>query len=248
MSQTLKKYRQIKELLDKEKEKFKVALSGYMDVERFMQTLESVITQNSDLIQCDPRSVVDAGLEAAKLHLLPGSITGLAHLVKQKKQCSMIIGYKGYRKLIYRNPKYQKFTMRTVYMGDTFEYEFGTQEYIKHVPKEGAEHNWDTLSHAYAWVKSDKEVFFDVMAKPEIMQAREYSLSGYWEKYYPIMAMKSVANRLANHQLDLDPLAMNSFTSDDLIMNGVQLKIFEEKDRKEEIKDRSKKAIESVLK
>jgi recombinational DNA repair protein RecT len=92
-------------------------------------------------------------------------------------EATPIIGYKGLVEMAYRNPKVRSIRIQSVYENDQFDYEYGTNEYIKHKPTMvGARGN---LTAVYAIAKIDGiEPLFVVVHKPELDRIQKLSKSG----------------------------------------------------------------------
>tara|TARA_R110002126_G_scaffold86464_1_gene208624 strand:+ start:29654 stop:30538 length:885 start_codon:yes stop_codon:yes gene_type:complete len=205
------------------------------DKTRFINNVMSCIRKNPSLAECSQVSLLGSIIECATMGLVPDGISGLAHLVPfnskgRGKEAQLIIGYKGYRKLALRNSEYISFEMRVVYNSDEFSYEFGLEPKIVHKPNTKTVSKKE-LTHVYAYVvtKSGYRIF-DVMTKDEIESAKEKTKKGgrinpVWNEHYDGMAMKTVANRLANKQLDLETDVARAFSQDDLAMNGMTQKM-----------------------
>jgi recombinational DNA repair protein RecT len=92
-------------------------------------------------------------------------------------EATPIIGYKGLVEMAYRNPKVRSIRIQSVYENDEFDYEYGTNEFIKHKPTMvGARGN---LTAVYAIAKIDGiEPLFVVVHKPELDRIQKLSKSG----------------------------------------------------------------------
>ena len=91
-------------------------------------------------------------------------------------EANPIIGYKGLIEIAYRNPKMKSIRIQAVYENDEFEYEYGTNEYIKHKPSMS---NRGALSGVYAIAKMENiEPLFVVVHKEELLRIQKLSKSG----------------------------------------------------------------------
>jgi recombination protein RecT len=98
-----------------------------MDVERFKRILHVEIRRNPALLQCDPLSVLGAGMLCAQVALTPGPL-GHVYLVPFKRkgegyECTFILGYTGMIALARRSGELAGIRAATVREGDVFEYE-----------------------------------------------------------------------------------------------------------------------------
>jgi len=183
-------------VLEQSKEQIMRALPAVTSSERFMRVVLTEWRKSKDLQACDPRSLVGAVIQAAQLGLEFGSTLGHAYLIPYGGQATMQVGYRGLMHLARRGGEIKRFEARAVHEGDLFEYEYGTNPHIKHVPsgKSGQK-----LAFVYAVATfSDGENQFDVMSVEEVEDVRKkYSKAQKtWQNSYDEMAKKTVIKRL----------------------------------------------------
>lgn len=183
-------------VLEQSKEQIARALPAVLSSERFMRVALTEWRKSKDLQACDPMSLVGAVMQAAQLGLEFGSTLGHAYLIPYGNQATMQVGYRGLMHLARRGGDIKRFEARAVHEGDLFEYEYGTNPHIKHVPsgKSGQK-----LAFVYAVATfSDGQYQFDVMSVEEVEDVRKkYSkASSTWQKSYDEMAKKTVVKRL----------------------------------------------------
>ncbi|ADV45490.1 RecT protein [Nitratifractor salsuginis DSM 16511] len=168
---------------------------------------------NPNLARCTPQSIIEAGIAAAVLQLLPDPNLGQAYLVPYKTKtgatvCQLQIGYRGFITMLERIGWHLK--AYAVYSVDDFSFEVdGWDERLHFKP------NFDERQTDPAWtfanlvkvvtvVKSrDGELFYQVMPKQEIEKIRLKSQtqkdprkpSGIWWEWYEQMAIKSAIKR-----------------------------------------------------
>jgi recombination protein RecT len=161
---------------------------------------ETVITaalvsaaNNTDLYNCTPQSIALACARISQWGLVPG-VT--AHLVPFGASCTAVADYKGLIDLMVQSGA-RKVEARVVRAGDVFEYEYGLQPTLRHVPKSTT----GAITHAYGVVTLARgEQQFEVMTVEEIDAIRQ-SKSKQWKKgplpdWY---ARKTVIRRLAKY-------------------------------------------------
>jgi recombination protein RecT len=161
---------------------------------------ETVITaalvsaaNNTDLYNCTPQSIALACARISQWGLVPG-VT--AHLVPFGGTCTAVADYKGLIDLMVQSGA-RKVEARVVRAGDVFEYEYGLQPTLRHVPKSTT----GAITHAYGVVTLARgEQQFEVMTVDEIDRIRQ-DKSKQWKRgevpdWY---ARKTVIRRLAKY-------------------------------------------------
>lgn len=113
----------------------KSVISETLKPEKVMRLSYQIVVKNPDLARkCTPESLMNSILEAASLNLEVGGPMGLAHILPYKGVAELRIDYKGEIELMYRSPLVKKVVVQAVYENDLFEYEYGTDQYLKHRP------------------------------------------------------------------------------------------------------------------
>lgn len=202
----------IQDLFDQMKPAIAQAIPKHMTPERLLRIATTSIRTNPKLKICTPESLLGAVMQCAQLGLEP-SILGHAYLIpyKNKKkengrewfedECQFQIGYKGLLELARRTGQISSIMAHSVHEKDTFEYEYGINEKLRHVPAEG-ERGAVTKYYAYAKFK-DGGYSFLVMTKQDIMihrdrfsKAKNY---GPWVEHFDEMAKKTVLKALMKY-------------------------------------------------
>ena len=109
---------------------------GLVDAERYVRLVQTELRKNPALMSCTPQSFLGAVLTAAQLGLEFGPMQQ-AYMVPFKKEITLIIGYKGWLKLIHNSAEIQSVSARTVFERDEFDYGYGLDEYLIHKPAKG---------------------------------------------------------------------------------------------------------------
>jgi recombination protein RecT len=117
----------------KQKGEFAKALPAGSDVDRYLRTARTAVQANPTLLRCDPRSIIAAIHKAAAYGLDVGPI-GQAYLVPYKDQAQLVIGYRGMLALARRSGELVSIEAREVKEHDDFEYEYGLNPKLRHVP------------------------------------------------------------------------------------------------------------------
>ncbi|GHV89889.1 hypothetical protein AGMMS50268_03920 [Spirochaetia bacterium] len=140
---------------------FESALPNKIGVERMMRVVMTAILNNPKLALCEPNSFFGALLQALQLGLEVNTPLGQAYLIPRKKndkngkflywECKFQLGYQGLLDLCYRWGKYRYIGAEIVYEGDDFSYEFGTSQYLRHIPKHKTE------KPTFVWAKYEMD-------------------------------------------------------------------------------------------
>lgn len=112
------------------------ALPRHMDGDRMARLALTVVRKTPKLAECSPESFAGALLTCAALGLEPG-VNDEAYLVPYKRECQLIIGFKGYAKLFYQHPLAANIDAQAVYENDEFDYQYGTDPFLRHKPALG---------------------------------------------------------------------------------------------------------------
>jgi recombination protein RecT len=128
-----------------------------MSANEFMVKALNAVKKNPELLKCTPQSLYGSILYFAEIGLPFNTPEQFGYILPYKQKGIMeatpIIGYKGLVEIAYRNPKMKSLRIQAVYENDEFEYEYGTEEYIKHKPTHT---NRGALKAVYAIAKNGK--------------------------------------------------------------------------------------------
>lgn len=181
-------------------------LPKHLSGERFERIALNVIRTNPQLLQCAIPSLMGAVLESAKLGLEPG-ILGHAYLIpfrnnkENRMDVQFIIGYKGLIELTLRSGRVKNIFAYEVHENDSFEYELGTEQYIKHKPTMN-EPGEVVAYYAVAELDNGSKLF-QVMSKSRVEQHRDkFSKAknfGPWKDNFDEMAKKTVIRSLIKY-------------------------------------------------
>jgi recombination protein RecT len=168
--------------------------------------------RDEGLIQCDFGTIVGGILQANSLGLEVNSALGEAVLVpfrnneKKRVDAEFIIEYKGLIKLAMNHPKINNVYAHEVYENDAFSYEYGSSEYLTHIPCESMDKG--ALRCFYAIAKLEKGNAFVVMSVDEVDYIRDTYSPSYrnaakpeetpWGKDYIAMGKKTAIRKLMN--------------------------------------------------
>jgi recombination protein RecT len=182
-------------MLSNAKDQIQKALPAVISSDRFIRVAVTEIRKSPQLQQCNPISVCAAVMQAAQLGLEFGSTLGHAYLIPYKNEATLQVGYRGLMHLCRRSGMVKKFEARAVYEGDFFEYELGTNPFIKHRPT-GNQKNMVAV-YAVATLE-DGTTQFDVMSREALEEhQRKYSRNnGTWNSAFEEMSKKTVIKRI----------------------------------------------------
>jgi recombination protein RecT len=149
--------------------------------EEFMVKTINAIKKHPKLLKCNTPSLFGSILYFAELGLSFNTPEGFGFIVANETkpgffEAEPLIGYQGLIEIAYRNPKVKSIRFQSVYQNDEFDYEYGTEEYIKHKPSAAKERGF--LTHAYAVAKLEgMESIFVVVHKRELDKIQKLSKS-----------------------------------------------------------------------
>lgn len=186
------------------------AMAGMTPSRAIRVTLDAC-SRDPKLLECSPRSIVRAVVQAAEVGLELGSPLGEAYIVpfwsskRQVKEATFVPGYKGLIKLMSLDPAVSHVSAELVRSGDVFEYELGLVPKLVHRPGPGATRNRGEVTHAYAVIhyRHGGVPAFTVMDREELDvlekdgKAKDKYKSGPWWNHTDEMRRKCPIRRLA---------------------------------------------------
>lgn len=191
-------------LLGRMEQQLAMALPKHIKVDRLIRIVLTEVQKTPKLLDCTQGSLLGAVMQSAQLGLEPGGVLGQAYLVPYRNkgtlECSLIPGYKGLVKLAYQSGEVGAIRARVVREKDQFEYEYGIDEVLRHVPYRGEDAGEMVAVYAVAKIKGVDEAQFLVLERWEVEQIREKfskaAQSGPWVTDFDEMAKKSALRRL----------------------------------------------------
>lgn len=172
--------------------------------ERMVRLVFSAINQTPKLLNCTPETLFNAMIQCASLGLEPNTRLQHAFFVPFGNKVQLIIGYQGLILLAHRSDDISSVKAHAVREGDLFEYEFGLDEKLRHIPNwDDFEGRKDKITFAYAVVVfKDGTKTFEIMSRAEIDSIRKRSKTpndGPWVTDYEMMCRKTVIKRLMHY-------------------------------------------------
>ncbi len=183
------------------------ALPKVMTPERFTRIALSAVSNNPKLGECSPKSFLASMMNAAQLGLEPNTPLGQAYLIPFKNkgvlECQFQIGYKGLIDLAYRSGDVKTIMAQTVYENDEFDFSFGLEPTLKHIPAKANRGNPVWFYAVFKLVNGGEG--FEVMSVEDVRQhAQKYSQaynSSYspWKSNFEEMAKKTVIKKVLKY-------------------------------------------------
>lgn len=180
------------------------ALPSVLTPERFTRMVFTALSTNPKLQQCTPNSFLGAMMQAAQLGVEPNTPIGQAYLIPYKNkgtlECQFQLGYKGLIDLCNRSGDIKDIQAHEVYENDTFEYEYGLEPKLKHVPAMKA--RGEVIAYYAVFHTANGGYGFEVMSKDDVIKHAQKTSQSYgsgfspWTKYFDEMAKKTVVKKV----------------------------------------------------
>lgn len=180
------------------------ALPRHITAERIARITLTACRLNPKLMEIavsNPPSFFGAVMQAAQLGLEP-NLLGSCYLIPYGNVVQFQIGYQGMITMCYRSGELSTLRVETVYENDFFEYEYGSDERIKHVQKL---RDRGEVYCFYALAKlKDGSTYFKIMGVDDVNKIRDKhagrgkngQVNQIWVDHYEAMAHKTVIKRL----------------------------------------------------
>ena len=207
------------------------ALPKGMTADRLIRVALTSIKSTPRLAQCDPMSLIGAVMLSAQLGLEPGPL-GHVYFVPFRNgrtgnyEVQFILGYQGIIDLAYRSGKLLSIEAREVYTNDEFEFEYGLDSKLRHVPRLDGDRGTLRAVYGIAQLK-DGGRHFVVMPLSDVEKHRARSKSkdnGPWVTDFDAMARKT-AIRAMKPFLPLSVEAAVAMDQDESVQYGISEQI-----------------------
>lgn len=202
-----------------------------MTAERLSRITLTTLKTNPKLLECSIESLLGAVLQSAQLGLEP-NLLGSCYFIPYRGVVSFQIGYKGLIDLVTRKGEVISIVAKEVRKGDTFHFEYGRGETLKHIPAPHNQRGDIEYFYAYAHLKNGGFTF-DVMHVSEIEKVRNEHSQAYqgavkynneqgsvWVKHYEAMAQKTVIKRLIKY-LPISVETQNAIAHDETVRKDI---------------------------
>lgn len=183
-------------------EQISALMPRHMTSTRLFQMSVNAINHTPGLLEASPETLLSCVMKCAALGLEPSAVDGLGNCYilpyrnHGRMEAQFILGYRGMVRLARNSGQLESIEARVVHEGDVFEFEYGLNEKLRHVPKVG---NKGAMTHVYCLAKfKDGGHYMDVMTKDEvdaIKNRSRASKNGPWVTDYEAMARKTVIRR-----------------------------------------------------
>lgn len=199
----------LKQWVTKMSDQIAMALPANITPERMARIAMTALSKNELLSQSTRDSFLGALLTSAQLGLECNTPLGQAYLIpytNKKTGCvetQFQLGYQGMLDLCYRTNQYKTIQARVVYKGDEFDYSYGFNEKLRHIPHGKTKD--PVFVYAYYELISGGRAF-EVMSWEEVLTfAEKYSQSvknkksSPWESDTEAMAKKTVLKKVMKY-------------------------------------------------
>ena len=160
----------VKEMVRANWQAIAASLPETMPPKRFARLVFNSVRKTPKLSQCSATSLIGSLLAASTLGLEVDTPLGEAYLVPYGSDAQLIIGYQGIVKLYRQHPSASVVGSGWVGANDTFEYGFGTQPYLKHVPSLGD--RGDVVAYWASYTLKDGTSEFVILSPKEVTDLR----------------------------------------------------------------------------
>lgn len=199
----------LSDLLERAKGQLAMALPRHLTADRMVRLALTAYQRTPELWDCDLRSIVSSVFAASQLGLELDGVLGHAYLVPYKnrkagrKECQLIVGYKGYYALARRSGEVARFAPHIVYDGEDFDYQLGSSARLVHRPK--LKGRGEPVAVYAEIALKDGSYDFEVFGWEEVLlwqarfarKGRDNQPYGPWVDHLPAMAEKTAVRRLA---------------------------------------------------
>jgi recombination protein RecT len=198
----------VKAMVEKGKASIAAVLPKHMSAERIAKITLVAASRNPKLLECDPKSILRAVMDASQLGLEPFTGLQMAYIIPYWNgktgvmEAQFMPSYRGLIDLARRSGNIVSIEAHVVFERDQFECSLGLHPTLKHVPAFDSESRGAMrLVYAVAHLK-DGGIQYDIMSKYDVDQIRaksKSSKSGPWVDFYDEMAKKTVVKRLIKY-------------------------------------------------
>ena len=191
----------IRALIQSQKRGIEAALSGTaLNAERFTRIALTLTRKDPELQKCRAETLLGALMTSAQLGLEPGPL-GEAYFIRFGDECTFVPGYRGLVKLAWNSGQLRHIDADVVLDGEVFEYEKGTDPYLRHKPGGSERHTKEGVTHAYAVASmANGGNAFSVLNVKEVERIRRAYSKGKkrspWDTDWAEMAKKTALRRL----------------------------------------------------
>ena len=183
-----------------------------LTTERLTRVVMTAVRNAPKLGECDLMSLMGAVMQSAQLGLEPNTPLGYCYLIpynnnkKHTVEAQFQMGYQGVIELAYRSDKYQVIHAFAVDKADKFDYTYGLDPSLTHIPAKVPSGEIVSYYAVYHLVNGGKD--FRVMSKEQVMKhseqysqswdktKKEFRYGSAWKDHFDAMAKKTVISSL----------------------------------------------------
>ena len=180
------------------------ALPEHLKPDRIIRIAQTAFSANPKLQECSQLSIIAGIIQSSQMGLEINSPLGQAYLIPYKTkgqyEAQFQIGYLGQLELAHRTNRYKTIAAFPVYSNDFFEYQLGTDMFIKHKPADDPEGEPTHYYASYELHNGGKG--FYVMSKATVVKhATKFSQAfksgfGPWKDHFIAMALKTALKKM----------------------------------------------------
>lgn len=246
-----RKDKTIKDYIKMYEKEIAKALPSILTPERFMRMAMTAVARTPKLAECTPQSFIGAMLNAAQLGLEPNTPLGQAYLIPYGNNCQFQVGYKGLIDLAYRGGQIKKIEARNVYENDKFEFEYGIEEKLRHIP--AMTDRGEVIAYYAVYKLEGGESVFMVMSKEDILlfaksKSKTFN-NGPWQTDFDEMAKKTVIKKLLKYaplKTELARAIGSDYTIQKIDVEDDEIKIIPEGEVIDEFEPEAEKGEEMI--
>lgn len=209
------------EAIERQLPEIRRALPSHMDADRLTRIALTIVRKTPLLASCSMPSLLGALMTSAQVGLEPGPLGHCWLIPRRNKktgnwECHWEIGYTGIQELARRSGLIGSIEARPVFEADEFDFEHGSQPFLRHRPSLSAERGERIAFYAYVEVLNARDTF-RVMPLHEVERIRDQygggGDSGPWVTDFDAMAAKTVVRAMRNY-LPQSPVMAQALNAD----------------------------------
>ena len=193
----------------------------------FVNNITALVSNNKALQECEPMSVMYAGIKATALDLPLDANLGLAYVIpyknKDKVEAQFQIGYKGLIQLAIRSGQFKTINVTEVKEGELKEFDLLTGEIKFEAAQDRAKRK--TIGYvAYFRLTNGFEKTMYSTVDEITEHAKKFSKTfafkgGVWQTNFDAMAKKTILKNIISHYAPLSVDMQQAITSDQATIN-----------------------------
>lgn len=227
----------LKGLIKAMEPQIKKALPSVLTPERFTRMVFTALSTNPQLQQCTPASFLGAMMQSAQLGVEPNTPIGQAYLIpfrnKGTLECQFQLGYKGLIDLAYRSGEIKDIQAHEVYENDDFQYEYGLEPKLRHVP--AVRDRGNVIMYYAVFHMNNGGYGFEVMSRDDVVAHAKKTSQSYgsnyspWAKWFDEMAKKTVVKKALKYA-PIKTDFIRALSTDETIKTNISDSMVDEED------------------